>query len=204
MSEANRHIFDEETEIYREAGQKRSWKCKRCHKLSQGFVLPFGRCFMCGGELEPIEPYTGKNAAKLAVIREAAGFELSMHSFYLMAHDRATDPKLRVVLGEMAEKEREHLDELNAKYHLELPTTLGEMPAGEGFLSWLFEGINFDDAKGQADAVYVQAIQMEKRTRDYFKKRALECEGEERAFYEELAAEEAEHVELLEAERASL
>ena len=26
-----------------------TWKCTSCAKLSTGFALPFGRCFLCGG-----------------------------------------------------------------------------------------------------------------------------------------------------------
>ena len=28
-----------------------TWKCKQCHKLSTGFALPYGKCFLCGGDL---------------------------------------------------------------------------------------------------------------------------------------------------------
>jgi len=31
-----------------------TWKCRKCHKLSTGFAVPYGKCFLCGGELEQI------------------------------------------------------------------------------------------------------------------------------------------------------
>ena len=32
-----------------------TWKCRACHKLTTGFALPYGKCFMCGGDLEVVE-----------------------------------------------------------------------------------------------------------------------------------------------------
>ena len=32
-----------------------TWKCKSCHKLTSGFALPYGKCFLCGGDLEVVE-----------------------------------------------------------------------------------------------------------------------------------------------------
>src|ERR1019366_3665609 len=31
-----------------------TWRCKSCFKLTTGFAIPYGKCFMCGGELEVI------------------------------------------------------------------------------------------------------------------------------------------------------
>ena len=31
-----------------------AWRCKSCFKLTTGFAIPYGKCFMCGGELEVI------------------------------------------------------------------------------------------------------------------------------------------------------
>jgi glutamate synthase (NADPH/NADH) small chain len=52
--------------------------------------------------------------------------------------------------------------------------------------------------------VYDKAIEMEKRTCDHFKARAQKLQaGPERETYRELAAEEEDHVALLETERKS-
>ena len=32
-----------------------TWRCKSCLKLTSGFAIPYGKCFMCGGDLELIE-----------------------------------------------------------------------------------------------------------------------------------------------------
>ena len=67
---------------------------------------------------------------------------------------------------------------------------------------WLFEGMSFQE-KDHPLQIYDKAIEMERRTRDYFNARAAEMpEGPQREIYRELAAEEEEHVALLETERA--
>ena len=32
-----------------------TWRCKSCFKLTSGFAVPYGKCFLCGGELELIQ-----------------------------------------------------------------------------------------------------------------------------------------------------
>jgi hypothetical protein len=32
-----------------------TWKCKQCHKLTTGFAMPYGKCFLCGGDLAVVE-----------------------------------------------------------------------------------------------------------------------------------------------------
>ena len=31
-----------------------TWRCKSCFKLTTGFAIPYGKCFLCGGDLEVI------------------------------------------------------------------------------------------------------------------------------------------------------
>ena len=73
-------------------------------------------------------------------------------------------------------------------------------------LGWLFEGISFDvDAKDGLEPLYRQALEMERRTRDHFRRRAAALpEGTEKEICIELAAEEAQHVALMEAELAQV
>lgn len=197
----NRYIHDDEQEEVRLTGVKQTWKCKSCSKLSTGFVVPFGRCFLCGGELEVIEPYSGPDADKVAIIQEAVSFEVNMHTFYKLALEKATHPHARAVLEDLAEQEREHIDELNEKYHLDLPTDPKELETGEGLSGWLFEGVDFSDKDGQVLPLFDHALELERRTQAHFAARAEAATGRDRAFFEELAAEEAEHVSLLEAQR---
>ena len=28
------------------------WKCRSCSKVCQGMAVPYGKCFLCGGNLE--------------------------------------------------------------------------------------------------------------------------------------------------------
>ena len=91
---------------------KQTWKCKSCGKLSVGFVVPYGRCFMCTGELEIVEGYTSEDPAKTKVIEEAVRYEVEMYQFYRLAKARTSDAALGEVLEEMYLKEVDHLEEL--------------------------------------------------------------------------------------------
>ena len=67
---------------------------------------------------------------------------------------------------------------------------------------WIFQGIDFTDPGEHVLAVYDKAIAMERRTRDHFKRRSEEFPpGPQKDVYAELAAEEEEHVSMLETER---
>jgi rubrerythrin len=181
-----------------------TWKCKACGKLSTGFVVPYGRCYLCGGENTVVEGYHGDNPSKVAVVREAMQFELDAYHFYRMGMERTSDAQLRLVLEEMYKKEEDHLEELESKYHVHLSPDLKKIPPkSEELLSgFVFRGVDFKDGEHVAK-FYDQAIAMEKRTRDHFKARATAMPpGPEREIYRELAAEEEDHVAILETERA--
>ena len=138
------------------------------------------------------------------MVHEAVQYELDMYHFYRMAAAKTSDAELKEVLVDMLGKESEHLNELEAKYHVHLePETRKPPPAAEGHMAkWIFEGVDFKDASGHMAQVYDKAIEMEKRTRDHFKARAQKLPaGPEREIYRELAAEEEDHVALLETER---
>lgn len=182
---------------------KYTWKCKSCGKLSSGFAVPYGRCFLCGGENEVASGYSGENPAQVEIVREATQYELDMYQFYRLARRRTNDATLGAVLEELHHKEEDHLAELEEKYHVHLDPSMRELPAGtEQLLSqWIFAGIDFRKEE-HVLAVYDKAIEMERRTRDYFKARAAAVSpGLERETYRELAAEEEEHVSILETER---
>lgn len=184
---------------------KYTWKCKACGKLSTGFVVPYGRCFLCGGENEVVQGHSASDPAQIAVVREAMQYELDMYHFYRLALQRTGDEELRGVLEELYHKEEDHLEEIEQKYHVHLDPSLRNLPADtEGFLSkWIFEGIDFSDAERHVLALYDRAIEMERRTRDHFKKQSESMPpGPEKEIYRELAAEEEDHVAILETERA--
>ncbi len=180
-----------------------TWKCKSCGKLSTGFAVPYGRCFLCGGENEVVEGYSGTDPDEVAVIHEAVQYELEMYQFYRLGMQRTSDPVLHDVLEELYRKEEDHLNDLEEKYHVHLDPQLRQLPERvEQLLSkWIFEGIDFEKGAGHVFEVYSKAIAMERRTRDHFKMRSNTLPpGPRREIYRELAAEEEEHVSILETE----
>ena len=70
--------------------------------------------------------------------------------------------------------------------------------------NWLFRGIQVGETAGVRD-LYQAALEMERRTRDHFRKLARDLPaGLEKDLCGELAAEEEEHVALLEGELEQL
>jgi rubrerythrin len=183
-----------------------TFRCASCFKLTSGFVIPYGKCFMCGGKLELIQNRELGDSMRFQVIRDAVQFELNSFHFYKLARDKAGTPEQRAVLERLYEAELDHLHELEEKYHahLDRDVVATVLSATEEALlsTWLFRGLSV--AGGVAE-LYQVALEMERRTRDYFRKmaRALPA-GLEKDLCEELAAEEEEHVALLEGELEQL
>jgi glutamate synthase (NADPH) small chain len=184
-----------------------TWKCRGCGKLSTGFAVPYGRCYLCGGTIDVVEGYQGADVESMKAIEEAVQFELNAYHFYRIGWKKALNPKIRGVFEQMYLNEQDHIEELEKKYHVHLEREILNLsPTIDRLLSQdLFRGIDFNDITGQVEKLYACAIEMEKRTRDHFQKRARELpEGTEREIYRELAAEEEEHVAMLETELAQL
>jgi len=183
---------------------KYTWKCRACGKLSVGFVVPYGRCFLCGGENEVIAGYSGAQPDQVAIVQEAVQYEIDMYQFYRLAMPRTSNAELHAVLEELYHKEEDHLEELEQKYHLHFDSEFRRLPErAEKLLSqWIFRGIDFNDANKHVTEVYDAAIAMERRTRDHFQACADSLPaGGQKETYQELAAEEEEHVSILETER---
>ena len=182
-----------------------TWKCKSCGKLSTGFVVPYGRCYLCGGENELVKGYSGAQPDLVAIVREAVQYEIDMYHFYRLAVEHTSDTVLRAVLEELYHKEEDHLAELEEKYHLHLDSELRSLPDQKEKIAsnWIFQGIDFGNAEGHILQVYDKAVSMERRTRDRFLAHANALpDGPQKEIYRELAAEEEEHVATLETERA--
>lgn len=175
-----------------------TWKCAQCRKLSKGFVIPFGRCEMCGGTLEIVEEYRLENPTRLRPIRQAIQAEMNAYTFYAMAAEEATDPDVRTLFASLSEMEREHLEHLAQKYHAHLEVDPNLRPHPK-IRQILLEGIETVPTQERLVVLYERAIEMERRARAFFltQVEALE-EGVEREIYRELAAEEDEHIALLE------
>jgi rubrerythrin len=179
-----------------------TWRCKNCFKLTSGFAVPYGKCFLCGGELEVIEGRDLGDSMRFQAIRDAVQFELNSFHFYKLARDRARTAEQKAVLERLYEAELDHLHELEEKYHAHLDRETVELSADQKKLlaNWLFQGIRLNEDSGVAD-LYRAALEMERRTRDHFQNLAKELPaGLEKELCGELAAEEEEHVALLEGE----
>jgi rubrerythrin len=183
-----------------------SWRCRSCFKLTSGLAIPYGKCFLCGGDLEIIPGRELGDSMRFQAIRDAVQFELNSFHFYKLARDRAKSPEQRAVLERLFEAELDHLHELEEKYHAHLDREVVELSGDEQTLlsNWLFRGLQVNDASGVQD-LYKVALEMERRTRDHFRKLASDLPpGLERDLCAELAAEEEEHVALLEGELEQL
>ncbi len=183
-----------------------SWRCKSCFKLTSGLAIPYGRCFLCGGELEVMPVRDLGDSMRFRAIRDAVQFELDSFHFYKLARDRAVTPEQRAVLEELFEAELDHLHELEEKYHAHLDREVVDLSDDEQNLlsKWLFQGIRLEGTPGVAE-LYRSALEMERRTCDYFTRLANDLPpGVEQDVCRELAAEEQEHVAMLESELEQL
>jgi glutamate synthase (NADPH) small chain len=191
------------------AGASLAWRCTECAKRSEGFALPHGRCPACGGLLAVLEVPGDAvlGDQELEIVRRAVEIELGGRDFYLAAAVRATDPELRELFASLAAMEREHLDTLVRRYHLEAPPQpTGElgpslrqaaMPGASGT-----PGMDdIDDPRTLLDV----AITLEQRAEQFFLGHAAGDESSAATrLARELAAEEGEHIAILTTERSAL
>jgi glutamate synthase (NADPH) small chain len=175
-----------------------TWKCAECRKLSKGFVIPFGRCENCGGVLEVVEDHAYQDAARLKPIRQALQAEMNAYTFYAMAAAEATDPDVQALFASLSEMEREHLENLAEKYHAPVEVRPGLTPHPK-IRQVILDKIEAVPPQDRLLALYERAIEMERLARAFFLKQVDALgEGLEREIYRELAAEEDEHIALLE------
>jgi rubrerythrin len=189
-----------------------TWKCTQCRKLSKGFVIPFGRCENCGGTLEIVDESAYREAGRLKPIQQALQAELNAFTFYSKLAAEASDPDVRALFDSLSEMEHEHFEHLASKYHAHLEIDrervldpkiwqivldqIAEAPDGEAGHPALRLGTR---PQNRLIALYQCAIEMEQRARAFFLQQVGELkEGLEREIYRELAAEEDEHIALLE------
>ena len=181
-----------------------TWKCISCQKVSTGFAIPYGKCFMCGGHLQVVQGHEFDDPLKVKPIRDAVQFELNTYHFYRLALPKVEDPTLRAILHQLYQHEVDHLHTLQERYHTHLDDeVLNLRPNVEALLAdALFQGVDLADPQNGPLALYDKAIAMEKRTRDHFQDLGKKLpSGPEKDVCLELAAEEEEHVALLETER---
>ena len=180
------------------ATAKLTWKCQDCGKVSEGFAFPYGMCPYCGGGLEVADPARVADAAALEAVRIAFEIELGGMAFYNHAQAATPDPLLRELFGRFAVMEKEHMATLTRRYHVQVPRW-GDFRLDRAAI---YAGIR-NEPEDPANLFRI-AIAFEQRAVTFFNERgALTAAGSpEKQLYQELAAEEQEHVDLLTTELA--
>jgi rubrerythrin len=176
------------------AGIELTWRCTSCHKVSEGFAFPYGRCPYCKGRLEIVERPAVEGSAATEAVRKAFEIELGGRAFYQRAARDAADPQMRELFARLAAMEDEHMRTLSRRYHAELPAPSDDYQIDRAAI---FAGI---ERKPEDPAnLFRIAIAFEQRAVDFFAYESGNApQGSiERELYYELAAEEREHVHLL-------
>lgn len=181
------------------AGATLQWRCQSCAKVSEGFAFPYGMCPHCGGRLEALKRGGVEGEAGLDAIRAAFQIELGGQAFYDRAAARVADPTLKELFGRFSAMEREHMDTLSRRYHVSMPDPTAGFRVDVAAINAGVEG-RIDDP----GTLFQAAITFEKRAVAFFTERArtVPAGSPEQQLYRELAAEEVEHVTLLETELA--
>jgi rubrerythrin len=175
-----------------------TWKCAQCRKLSKGFVIPFGRCENCGGTLEIVDESTYRDAGRLRPVQLALQAELNAFTFYSKLAVEASDPEVRALFDSLSEMEHEHFEHLANKYHAHLEIDRRQA-LDPKIWRVVLDKIEEAPVPDRPILLFRRAIDMEQRAKAFFLQQVdvLE-EGLEREIYRELAAEEDEHIALLE------
>ncbi len=181
------------------AGATLHWHCRSCAKVSEGFAFPYGGCPLCGGELALFDPGPVGDVAAMNAVRKAFEIELGGQAFYHRAVVSTSDPALRELFARFAAMEREHMDTLAGRYHVDLAPVF-DAHAVEHAVA--FAGV--DHRIGDAEDLFRVAIDMEERAASFFEATAESTAPGSAAqqLYRELAAEEREHATLLRTEQA--
>ena len=181
------------------AGTELEWRCTHCAKVSEGFAFPYGMCPYCGGALEALHRDGVSGEASVQAIRTAFEIEIGGLEFYTKASAQSNDPALKELFGRLAGMERGHMSTLTKRYHLPLPAPHDGFRVDLAAVKAGIEG-------GVEDPVtlFKAAIAFEQRAASFFDNRSKEVPAgsAEQQLYRELAAEEVEHVAMLETEFA--
>ena len=181
------------------AGASGLWHCTRCNHTEEAFAIAYGLCPQCNGELTRVDTPRPGAASATAVegVRMAFEIELGGRAFYQRAAADSTDPTLRALFSRFAVMEGEHMETLSRRYHIDAPAPSRELRVEAAAL---FAGI---EHRPQDPAnLFRIAIGLEQRAMRFFAERAA-LAGESsptQRLYNELAAEEWEHAELLASE----
>jgi len=177
------------------AGSQLEWRCDSCGKVSEGFAFPYGTCPLCGhGKLAEVSARKVEGDAALEAIRIAFEIELGGQAFYTNAARETKEPALQELFAKFAGMEAEHMATLSRRYHLVAPVPSTEFKTARAAIYAGIENRPEDPAN-----LFRIAIAFEQRAVEFFTANAEKCPAgsPERALYQELAAEEREHVALL-------
>src|SRR3990172_2558810 len=177
-----------------------SWCCADCGEVSEGFGFPYGICPMCGnGKLAALPDRQVEGEAALQAVRVAFEIELGGMAFYTRAAQETQDPDLRDLFNRFSQMEAEHMATLSRRYHAEVPPPSSEFKIERAAI---YAGI--DHRPEDPANLFRIAIAFEERAVKFFTEAgASTAAGSlERELYQELAAEEQEHVALLTTELA--
>ncbi len=175
-----------------------SWKCTACHKVSEGFAFPYGLCPHCGGTLAMAHEVNTDSAEAQEAIRRAFAIELGGQAFYRRGAQEIEDPRVRELFGRLAAMEVGHMSTLTRRYHAAPPEAGADGPS-------MAQVAVYADAAlpaGNGAELLKLAVHLEMKARDFFTEQVELLEEGTPAWelYQELAAEEQEHVDLLETE----
>lgn len=176
------------------ANRELSWKCRSCGKVSEGFAFPYGMCPYCKGKLEILERGLIDDSKSLDAIRAAFEIELGGEAFYRRAASESTDPVLRELFARFAVMEQEHMATLSKRYHADMPAPAADFQLDRAAI---FAGV--ERKPDDPENLFRIAIAFEEQAVKFFTEQGTRApEGSvERDLYQELAAEEREHVALL-------
>jgi benzoate-CoA ligase len=179
------------------AGASRRWRCLDCHVEHEGFAFAYGACPSCGGHLMAADPAVADDSAAMAGVRMAFEIELGGRAFYQRAAADTDDPQMRELFGRFAVMEGEHMESLARRYHV--PNVPASAPLRVE-LAAVFGGVGHRPQ--DPDNLFRIAIAMEQRAARLFTEHAdrVDTSSLDGELFRELAAEEVEHAQILNAE----
>jgi homotetrameric NADPH-dependent glutamate synthase len=180
------------------AGERITWTCKSCQKVSEGFAFPYGLCPGCGGTLELGHDASLPSEDAVQAIRQAFEIELGGIAFYARGAKEieAKDPDLAHLFNELSGMEKGHLEILARRYHVQAPAEALNQTLTPAQVA-VFAGADVKDYSGAS--LLRLAVHLEKRARAFFLDagRRFPTGSHEWKLYRELEAEEREHVDML-------
>ncbi|MHB8875905.1 MAG: NADPH-dependent glutamate synthase [Myxococcaceae bacterium] len=173
------------------------WRCADCAKVSEGFAFPYGMCPACGGKLAVLDERKFEGAEGLKAISMAFEIELGGQAFYKKAAADSKEPALKELFAKFVTMEEEHMATLSRRYHAQVPK-----PSADFKLERAAVYADVPHRPEDPANLFRIAIAFEQRAVKFFTERGEKTAAGsvERGLYKELAAEEQEHVTLLQTE----